>query len=339
MNRNNRDEASKASRGVEGGKAVGQQSQKHVPWREDAAKYKDYQKIKYSAMAQRAAPLVVFGLLIYMTDEGSNFFHNYLFPLQIELLYGPSMVPTIHPYGDAWLHTTPMWDSLRSIYHKLKGMVFQTPSLMYERGEIVIWRDPETDRRACKRVVGVEGDTVQRYGQFAEYYAHRSDVGIPWDAGLGSRGLDPSCPWDKQQGRDTNVVFLEENHSINDDNKSEQPKEGGIYRTLVVPEGHVWLEGDNPLLSVDSRHYGPIPVVYLEGRLVWRLWPLLRHPVIRKHDQVLLRHRTIRPQPLDLETPKQRGQEDRLAVYYNLHRRRPPASDSEGGRKDTLSGT
>ena len=315
-------------------KADSNSKAKFTPWKEDPTKYKDYQKVKYTAMAQRAAPLVVFGLIINITDEGSTFFHNYLFPLQMEQLYGPSMVPSIHPYGDAWLHTTPMWDSVRSVYHKLKSLVSQTPSLMYQKGDIVIWRDPDTNRRACKRIVGVEGDTVQRYGQFAEYYAHREDVGVPWESGLGERGLDPSCPWD-DQGVNADGFPENDNNNTKDDND--------IYRTLVVPEGHVWLEGDNPLLSVDSRHYGPIPVAYLEGRLVWRLWPLLRHPAIRKHDQLLLRHRAIRPQPLDLETPKQRGQEDRLALYYNLHRRPPPPPsrrpDSADGEEPPVMAT
>lgn len=297
----------------------------HIPWRDDPVKLKEYQKTRYTAMAQRAAPLVVFGLLINLTEQGNDLFHRYLCPLQIEQLYGPSMVPSIHPYGDTWLHTTPMWDSIRSIYYTIRNMVATTPRHRYPNGDIIIWRDPNTNRRACKRIVGVAGDTVQRYGQFVEYYAHREDVGIPWDERLGARGLDPSCPWDCSA----------------DGGEALTGKDGdSIYRSLVVPEGHVWLEGDNPLLSVDSRHYGPVPVAYLEGHLVWRLWPLLRHVNIRKHDQMLLRHRNVRPQPLDLETPKQRGQEDRLAFYYNLHRRPrvnsvaseedKPSSDSQG---------
>ena len=28
--------------------------------------------------------------------------------------------------------------------------------------------------------------------------------------------------------------------------------------TIVVPEGHVWIEGDNAEVSLDSTHYGPV---------------------------------------------------------------------------------
>jgi inner membrane protease subunit 1 len=41
-----------------------------------------------------------------------------------------------------------------------------------------------------------------------------------------------------------------------------------------VPEGHVWLEGDNPHNSVDSRTYGAVPSALLKGRVAARIWPL-----------------------------------------------------------------
>lgn len=47
-------------------------------------------------------------------------------------------------------------------------------------------------------------------------------------------------------------------------------------RTLHVPPGHVWLEGDNKMQSTDSRQYGPVPLALVRGRVVARFWPL-RH--------------------------------------------------------------
>lgn len=36
---------------------------------------------------------------------------------------------------------------------------------------------------------------------------------------------------------------------------------------VKVPEEHVWLLGDNPSNSNDSRYYGPVPVSLLQGRV------------------------------------------------------------------------
>jgi len=49
-----------------------------------------------------------------------------------------------------------------------------------------------------------------------------------------------------------------------------------VSRALMqhVPQGHVWLEGDNKDNSTDSRSYGPVPYGLLRSRAVLRVWPL-----------------------------------------------------------------
>lgn len=42
---------------------------------------------------------------------------------------------------------------------------------------------------------------------------------------------------------------------------------------IVVPDDHVWLEGDNAAQSTDSREYGPVPLPLVKGRVVLRFWP------------------------------------------------------------------
>lgn len=40
-----------------------------------------------------------------------------------------------------------------------------------------------------------------------------------------------------------------------------------------VPEGHVWVEGDNAELSSDSRHFGPVPEHLIVGLSRAMLYP------------------------------------------------------------------
>ncbi|KAL3695190.1 hypothetical protein R1sor_009266 [Riccia sorocarpa] len=48
----------------------------------------------------------------------------------------------------------------------------------------------------------------------------------------------------------------------------------GQIRHVVVPKGHVWLQGDNIYNSTDSRHYGPVPYALVQGKVCYRIWPL-----------------------------------------------------------------
>jgi hypothetical protein len=41
----------------------------------------------------------------------------------------------------------------------------------------------------------------------------------------------------------------------------------------VEPDGRVWVEGDNPFGSTDSRDLGALPADAVVGRVVLRLWP------------------------------------------------------------------
>ncbi|KAB5519997.1 hypothetical protein DKX38_024316 [Salix brachista] len=42
---------------------------------------------------------------------------------------------------------------------------------------------------------------------------------------------------------------------------------------IKIPEGHCWVEGDNPVSSMDSRTFGPIPLGLVHGRATTIVWP------------------------------------------------------------------
>ncbi|KAI0091930.1 LexA/Signal peptidase [Irpex rosettiformis] len=64
---------------------------------------------------------------------------------------------------------------------------------------------------------------------------------------------------------------------------------GDVVKTLPpypdtevkIPEGHAWVEGDEPFHSEDSNTFGPVPLGLIDSRLDTILWPLDRYgPVI-----------------------------------------------------------
>ena len=47
----------------------------------------------------------------------------------------------------------------------------------------------------------------------------------------------------------------------------------GVYTDIVVPEGCIFVMGDNRQQSTDSRRFGCIPLERIEGKVLFRFWP------------------------------------------------------------------
>lgn len=52
-----------------------------------------------------------------------------------------------------------------------------------------------------------------------------------------------------------------------------QREEKREHWMVQVPEGHCWVVGDNLDASRDSRHFGPLPLALVRGKVVARVWP------------------------------------------------------------------
>ncbi|KAF9247185.1 peptidase S24/S26A/S26B/S26C [Melanogaster broomeanus] len=45
---------------------------------------------------------------------------------------------------------------------------------------------------------------------------------------------------------------------------------------VLVPEGHIWVEGDEPFRTLDSNKFGPVPLALVDAKLSYIIWPLDR---------------------------------------------------------------
>ena len=60
-------------------------------------------------------------------------------------------------------------------------------------------------------------------------------------------------------------------------------KINGIF--FQIPRGHIWIEGDNKGVSVDSRQYGPVPYALIKNRLMFRVSYCAHYPYCTQEGQ------------------------------------------------------
>jgi signal peptidase I len=142
-------------------------------------------------------------------------------------------------------------------------------------GDIVVARSPvEPQKTVMKRVRAVGGDYVRYDSTESEYFqyemkkmferlrdvnpapAFQTNVGLP-----SSPSTEPEVGIDADESSNTEPLIETQEHFPSTD------------REFCVPTGQIWIEGDNPALSTDSRHYGPIPIALVEARAAYCIWP------------------------------------------------------------------
>src|SRR5918993_479608 len=105
-----------------------------------------------------------------------------------------------------------------------------------ERGDVVVFESvgEGDDQKLIKRVVGVGGDEIE---------VRNGTLLV--------------------NGEDREEPYLNRNSPFNDS-----------YGPSEVPEGHVFVMGDNRANSADSRVFGPLPIENIEGEAFLRFWPV-----------------------------------------------------------------
>jgi len=200
------------------------------------------------------------------------------------LLVGDRLVVAKYPYGWSWASAS---------FHVLPQTPGRVWGAMPERGDVVIVVQPSSGEDLIKRVIGLPGDTIALRGGIVYLNGRaiprqeRPPAMIPIDANtkcdfgeFGSfrvTGADgrlycrlPIYRETLPEGRSYDTIDL--GNSI-----------GDTYARITVPEGHVFLMGDNRDDSADSRFpqlpdseersgIRFVPMENIEGKAVVSFW-------------------------------------------------------------------
>mmetsp|Transcript_8967 Transcript_8967/g.23474 ORF Transcript_8967/g.23474 Transcript_8967/m.23474 type:complete len:219 (-) Transcript_8967:88-744(-) len=159
----------------------------------------------------------------------------------VHIVTGTSMQPALNGSGDA--REIAGCDVIA-----LNRLAVRALQLPLERGDVVVFRDPQDPARVLmKRVVGLPGDEI-----------------LPLQSGDDDAALQAAL----QAAEHARAVRAEQAASFR--------KPDLTQRLPLVKPGQLWVEGDNRDASRDSLEFGTIPRALVLGRVDAVLWPLNR---------------------------------------------------------------
>jgi signal peptidase I len=194
------------------------------------------------------------------------------------LFVGDYVMTTKWPYGYS-RYSFP-WG-----FPSFDGRMFAT---LPKRGDVVVFRVPGTDEDFVKRVIGLPGDTIEvRDGMLVlnSEAVPRDQAGtyaIPISANSPCRVVGGATPMVVAQNGGQSCVYpvyretLPGGRSYQVIDQIDGP--GDHFGPVMVPQGHVFLMGDNRDDSLDSRFstdvggIGFVPVENLIGRASIIFW-------------------------------------------------------------------
>ncbi|HUS61062.1 MAG TPA: signal peptidase I [Acidimicrobiales bacterium] len=144
------------------------------------------------------------------------------------------------------------------------------------RGDIIVFDEPRTEvpteaapkKNLLVRIVGGVAETVGLKQPSTSEYIKRV-IGLPGDTVVVKYG----SVFVKAKG---GSEFLRVQEPYLPEAVASIAGAGTTYgaEPVLIPEGHLWVMGDNRGYSRDSRYFGPIPIDSVVGRAVYKIWPL-----------------------------------------------------------------
>ncbi|KAF1912744.1 peptidase S24/S26A/S26B/S26C [Ampelomyces quisqualis] len=156
--------------------------------------------------------------------------------LDLTHVHGASMAPTLNPRT----HETGEKDYIIILPYQQRQKQSSSPTESksgIHRGDIVtFWKPRKPEQMGIKRVIAVEGDTVY-----------------------------PKSGYAVESGKEVRLGGVLDGLPEHDEDSVVSEERGKI----IVPYGHIWVEGDNSKSSLDSRDNGPISKGLVLGKAVW----------------------------------------------------------------------
>jgi signal peptidase I len=201
--------------------------------------------------------------------------HEYGF--QPVLCEGPSMLPTIQSKGEIILvdKCTPRWFPMQH-----DGEVRAQQARRIQQGDnnttTTTTNNNSADNIWHKIIVPV--NHIPKQGRWNRF---RSQLLTPVDVGDIVVVQHP----DKAGTVCKRILALPGDMIVSPPSGSRSRQRNNSKSLLVIPDGHIWLEGDNPRNSNDSRDYGPIPAALIVGRVMCRIWPMKPNMMLERGGQ------------------------------------------------------
>ena len=195
---------------------------------------------------------------------------------EVTACVGPSMLPTLNQWGDVVLvDRTPFVPTMCCFANGNNGV---------GKGDVVVSRSPTNPKHmVCKRVVAVGGERVEKKASASESRGRREEEVDGWS---GYRKWDEKGADFYDDDDDDDTAGVETNNNNKATSRQTNAKK---TEYVTVPDGHVWLQGDNERNSTDSRDYGPVPMEMLRGRVFAKVWPIGERKWVQRDERYGLR--------------------------------------------------